>query len=230
MQTIGLIGGLSWESSAEYYKIINQTVQQKLGGVHSAKTLMYSFDFQEIKDLQYKGDWHTLTANMIEAAQALERGGSDFILICSNTMHKMVPEMQAVLHVPLLHIADPTGEEIIAAGMKKVGLLGTAFTMEHDFYRGRLADAFALEVITPDEAGRKIIHDVIYNELVKGIINPQSRKEYQRIIQDLADSGAEAVILGCTEIMLLIKEEDSVLPIFDTTTLHAVKAAMRAIG
>ncbi len=226
---IGLIGGLSWESSAEYYRIINQTVQQEMGGVHSADILLYSFDFQIIKDLQYAGKWDDLTAKMVKAAQILEQGGSQQILICSNTMHKMADQVQASISIPLLHIADPTGEKIRQASYSKVALLGTAFTMEHDFYRGRLNDKFQLDVIIPDAPDREIVQQTIYNELVKGVISDTSRAEFKRMIVDMKDNGAQAVILGCTEIMLLIKNTDSVLPIFDTTTLHATRAAQLSI-
>lgn len=225
MKTIGLIGGLSWESSAEYYRIINQTVQKQLGGVNSARIVMHSFNFQDIKDLQYVQNWPELTARMIDVARNLKAAGADFIVICSNTMHRMADEIETAAAVPLLHIADPTGDDIKAKNISKVLLLGTDFTMTQEFYKGRLRDKFGLQVQIPDEADRKIVHDTIYNELVRGIIQPSSRKAFADIIAKSADQGAEAVILGCTEIMLLVKPEDTHLPQFDTTTLHARRAA-----
>ncbi len=225
MKTIGLIGGLSWESSAEYYRIINQFVQKKMGGVHSAKIVMHSFDFQEIKELQHQEKWPELTQRMIEAAQNLKNAGADFIVICSNTMHKMADDISTAVNIPLLHIADPTGQNIVDADISKILLLGTDFTMTHGFYKGRLKDKFGLQVLTPDDADRVIVHGTIYNELVKGGINPASRQEFARIIDKAVNEGAEGVILGCTEIMLLVKPEDSRVPIFDTTTLHAENAA-----
>ena len=230
MRLIGLIGGLSWESSAEYYRIINQATQQRLGGVHSAKTLMYSFDFGEIEALQARGEWDAATRLMIDAAQRLERGGADVLLICSNTMHRMAGEVEAATGVPLLHIADPTATRIAAAGLRRVGLLGTAFTMEQDFYKGRLSSKFGFDVLVPDAEDRQTVHRIIYDELVKGIVRPESRDAYRRIIARLVDAGAEAVILGCTEIMLLVKPEDSPVPVFDTTTIHAEAAVDAALG
>jgi aspartate racemase len=228
MRLIGLIGGLSWESSAEYYRIINERAQARLGGVHSARTLMYSFDFGEIEALQYKGDWPAATALMIDAAQRLERGGADFVVICSNTMHRMANEVAAAIRVPLLHIADPTAERIKSAGIARVGLLGTRFTMEQNFYKGRLAERFGLEVIVPDAADRAVVHDIIYRELVKGDVRETSRQKYRAIIHRLA-AGAEAIIFGCTEIMLLVDAADSPVPVFDTTTIHAEAAVEMAL-
>lgn len=225
MKTIGLIGGLSWESSAEYYRIINQSIQKRLGGVHSAKIVMHSFDFQEIKELQHQEKWHELTKRMIGTAQNLKNAGADFIVICSNTMHKMADDISAAANIPLLHIADPTGRNIIESGLSKILLLGTDFTMTHDFYKGRLKEKFGLQVLIPNDKDRSIVHDTIYNELVKGIINPSSRAEFRRVIDKAVVQGAEGVILGCTEIMLLVKPDDSSVPIFDTTTLHAENAA-----
>jgi aspartate racemase len=229
MKTIGLIGGLSWESSAEYYKLINQAVQQELGGVHSAKILMFSFDFQEIKELQHAAEWEELTQRMIGAGRVLESGGADFLVICSNTMHKMADEVAQAMDIPLLHIADPTGESVCKSRIKTVGLLGTAFTMEEEFYRGRLQRNFGLNVLVPDEDGRSIVHATIYNELVKGIVAESSREMFRSVIRGLVGQGAEAVILGCTEIMLLIGAGDSSVPIFDTTALHAGRAAKMAL-
>ncbi len=229
MQLIGMIGGLSWESSAEYYRIINRLVQNRLGGVHSARILMYSFDFGEIETLQHRGDWPAATRLMVDAGRRLERGGADFVLICSNTMHRMAEEVAAALSIPLLHVADSTAERITAAGIRRVGLLGTAFTMEEDFYKGRLARRFGLDVIVPESDDRRIIHDVIYRDLVRGQIRSESREQFKAAIRRLVASGAEAVILGCTEIMLLVKPEDSAVPLYDTTTVHAETAALRAL-
>ncbi len=224
MKTIGLIGGMSWESSIEYYRLINQEVRHRLGGVHSAKSLMYSVDFGEIELLQHSGRWAEATGMMIDAALRLEAGGADCVVICTNTMHKMADEVQAAVRVPLLHIADAAAEAVRGQGYTCVGLLGTRFTMEEDFYTGRLAERFGLQVITPEKADREIVHRVIYDELVTGVINPDSRVEYQRIIRALAAQGAQGVILGCTEIGLLVKNEDSHLPLFDTTLIHAIAA------
>ncbi|WP_342630012.1 aspartate/glutamate racemase family protein [Nguyenibacter vanlangensis] len=226
MKTIGLLGGLSWESSAVYYRLINQGVQQRLGGVHSARCLLWSFDFAEIEHLQRAGRWADATALMIDAARRLEAGGADIVLICTNTMHRMADEVQAALAVPLLHIADPVAARLRADGRRRVALLGTLFTMEQDFYRGRLARMHGLEVLTPDAADRQALHRIIYDELVRGTILPESRQAVCAIIRRLADQGAEAVILGCTEIMLLVGPDDSALPLYDTTALHA-EAAVR---
>jgi aspartate racemase len=228
-KTIGLIGGMSWESSAEYYRIINQETQRRLGGVHSAQCLMWSVDFDEIKQLQHAGDWDTLADHMKDAAIRLQRGGADFIVICTNTMHRLADQVSAAVDIPLLHIADPTAERIKTAGHKRVGLLGTAFTMEQDFYKGRLQKQHDLDVIVPDADDRAIVHEVIYKELVLGKINPTSRQAYREIIVRLTERGAEAIILGCTEIMLLVSEEDSAVPLFDTTTIHALTAVDRAL-
>jgi aspartate racemase len=222
--TIGLIGGMSWESSAEYYRIINQEMNRRLGGVHSAQCLMYSLDFEEIKRLQHEGDWDRLATEMKAAAVRLERGGADFIVLCTNTMHRLADAISASVSIPLLHIADPTAGRIKAAGLERIGLLGTAFTMEQDFYRGRLHEHHGLEVIVPDEDDRGIVHEIIYKELVLGHVRPESRQAYRAIIARLVERGAQAVILGCTEIMLLVSEEDSAVPLFDTTTIHAVAA------
>lgn len=224
MKTIGLIGGMSWESSAEYYRIINEEVKNRLGGVHSAQTLMYSVDFGEIEILQHQGRWKELEQMMIDAAQRLEKGGADFILICTNTMHKMAEVIEASVNVPLLHIADAAAGKIKKMGLRKVGLLGTKFTMEEGFYKDRLREKHGISVIIPSERERQIVHDIIYGELVVGDIKDSSREEYKEIIRNLAEAGAEGVILGCTEIPLLIKQEDSSIPIFDTTALHSLAA------
>jgi aspartate racemase len=227
---IGLIGGMSWESSAEYYRIINREVRRRLGGVHSARTLMWSVDFGEIERLQHREDWDRLTEEMKDGALRLERGGADFILICTNTMHKMAEAVASAITIPLLHIADPTAEKIKAAGFNKVGLLGTAFTMEQDFYKGRLSKMHNLQVLVPEAEDRAIVHRIIYEELVAGKVIPASRVVYREIIARLIASGAEAVILGCTEIMLLVSDEDSAVPLFDTTSIHALAAVDRALA
>lgn len=229
MKTIGMIGGLSWESSIEYYRVINETVRETLGGLHSAQCLMYSFDFAEIEALQHEGRWDEATGRMVEAAERLERGGADFVIICSNTMHKMADAVQAAISIPLLHIADPTADAIKAQGYSTIGLLATRFTMEQDFYRQRLV-AQGLRVLVPDAPQREDIHRIIYDELCMGIVTDDSRARYQAVIADLKQRGAEAVILGCTEIGLLIKPEHSVLPTFDTTLIHAQSAVAYALA
>ena len=227
---IGLIGGMSWESSAEYYRIINREVRNRLGGVHSARSLMWSVDFGEIERLQHQGDWDELTNRMKDAAIRLQRGGADFVLLCTNTMHLMADAVADAIDIPLLHIADPTAEKIKAAGFQKVGLLGTAFTMEQDFYKGRLERVFGLDVLVPDADDRRVVHEVIYRELVAGEIRTESRMAYREVIARLVASGAQAIILGCTEIMLLVSAEDSAVPLFDTTTIHAIAAVDRALA
>ncbi|WP_294238709.1 aspartate/glutamate racemase family protein [uncultured Sphingomonas sp.] len=230
MKMIGLIGGMSWESSAEYYRIINQRVRDRVGPTASAPCLLWSFDFAEIEALQHRGDWAGLTARMVDAARRLEAGGAEVLLICTNTMHRMADDVQAAVGVPLLHIADPTAERIKAAGFGRVGLLGTAFTMEHGFYKGRLADRHGLDVIVPGQEDRATVHRIIYEELVAGKVLPASRDAYRAIIARLVEDGAQAVILGCTEIMLLVRPEDSPVPIFDTTALHAAAAMEWALS
>ncbi|MCB8875271.1 aspartate/glutamate racemase family protein [Acidisoma silvae] len=229
MHMIGLIGGMSWESSAEYYRILNQGVRDRLGPTASAQCLLWSFDFSHIERLQHQGDWTGLTKLMIEAAQRLEAGGADVLLICTNTMHRMAEAIQSAVAIPLLHIADPTAEKIKAAGFHRVGLLGTAFTMEQDFYKGRLRDQHGLAVLVPEEEDRALVHRIIYQELVAGKVTSQSRDAYRGVIARLAAQGAEAIILGCTEIMLLVKAEDSPVPLFDTTALHAEAAITWAL-
>lgn len=231
MKTIGLLGGLSWESSIEYYRIINEAVRERLGGVHSAKCLMYSFDFAEIEALQAAGDWDTATHRMIAAARQVERGGADCIVICSNTMHRMANDVQNATDIDLIHIADATAEAIHKDGLGRIGLLGTRFTMEQAFYKGRLVNQHDLDVLIPDDAGRAQVHDIIYDELVVGIVNDDSRTTYQQVIQQLVDQGAQGIILGCTEIELLIsKPEHSPVPTFPTTYLHALAAVEWALG
>ncbi|WP_411681319.1 aspartate/glutamate racemase family protein [Clostridium thailandense] len=229
MKKIGLIGGMSWESSLEYYRIINETAKLKLGGLHSAECIMYSVDFEEIEALQHQNKWEELTKIMVNTAERLKNAGADFIVICTNTMHKMASDIGNEVGIKVLHIAEVTGEKIIKKEMKKVGLLGTKFTMEGDFYKKVLKDKFNIDVVIPDEADRDIVHQVIYEELCKGIINEASREKYKRIIEQLASKGAEGIVLGCTEIPLLIKQEDVNIPVFDTTTIHAVSAVEFAL-
>jgi len=229
MKTIGMLGGMSWESSLEYYRIVNETAKQRLGGLHSAKCVMVSVDFSEIEALQHAGRWDEATEAMIAAAQQVESGGADFLIICTNTMHKMAEEVQASIKIPLLHIADATAEVIKSQGLRKIGLLGTRFTMEENFYRGRLEEKHGLEVLIPNAADRAVVHRVIYEELVLGQILPASKVEYRRVIEALVAEGAEGIILGCTEIGLLVKAEDSRIPLFDTTLLHAVAAVEMAL-
>ena len=230
MKTIGLIGGMSWESSLEYYRIINEEVKKRLCGFHSARCLMYSVDFAEIERLQHSRDWDKLAWILGQVAVRLEAGGADFLVLCTNTMHKVAPALEAAVNVPLLHIADPTAERIKARGIKKVGLLGTRFTMEEDFYRGRLEKKHGLEVLVPDESDRQLIHHVIYYELCDGSLQAESRRKFRTVIEKLGQAGAQGVILGCTEIGLLVKEKDSPLPIFDTTIIHAQAAVDYALS
>lgn len=230
MKMIGLIGGMSWESSAEYYRLLNQGVRDRVGPTASARCLLWSFDFAEIERLQHAGDWDTLTQRLVGAARRLEQAGADLLLICTNTMHLMAPAVEAAVGIPLLHIADPTAAAIKAAGLSRVGLLGTAFTMEQDFYRGRLTERHGLDVIIPDADDRATVHRIIYDELVAGIVSPTSREAYRGIIARLVAAGAQAIILGCTEIMLLVGAEDSAVPLFDTTALHARAAVEAALA
>ncbi|MCK4236706.1 MAG: aspartate/glutamate racemase family protein, partial [Candidatus Krumholzibacteria bacterium] len=218
-------GGMSWESSLEYYRIINQRIKERLGGLHSAKIIMYSFDFAEIEHLQHGGRWDEAGGVMIEAARLLENAGADLILICTNTMHKMADDVQKSISVPLLHIADATAERLKEMGLRKAGLLGTRFTMEEDFYKGRLKKKYGIEVVIPDLEEREKIHRVIYDELCVGETKDASRQRFIEIINNLISQGAEGVILGCTEIPLLVKQEDVDLPLFDTTMIHASRAA-----
>jgi len=230
MKTIGLIGGMSWESSAEYYRIMNETVKEELGGLHSVKCILYSVDFEEIAALQHKGEWIELTKLMIDFARRLEDAGADFIVITTNTMHKMAEEVQGNIHIPLLHIADATAEKIIEKGVHTPGLLGTKFTMEEDFYKGRLREKYELEVIVPTDTDRNAVDEIIYNELCVGIIKQASKEKFQEVIKELVSRGADGVILGCTEIPLLISQEDVDVPLFDTTAIHsraAVELALR---
>ena len=221
MKTIGLIGGMSWESSLEYYRIINETAKEKLGGLHFARSILYSVDFDEIERLQHQGAWGDLTNIMIHAAQSLERAGAEMLVICTNTMHKMADDVQSSIRIPLLHIADATGEQIKLQSLDTVGLLGTKFTMEQNFYRGRLSEKFGLNALIPANDEREIVHRVIYDELCLGQTKESSKAEYIRIIKNLVKRGAQGIILGGTEIPLLVKQKDFSVPIFDTTTIHA---------
>ena len=224
MKTIGLIGGMSWESTANYYRDINERVKQRLGGLHSARILLYSVDFQEIERLQHQGRWDEAGEQLGDIARRLEGAGADVVALCTNTMHKVAPAIEAALRVPFLHIADPTAQAVKQAGIGRIGLLGTRFTMEEDFYRGRLVQRHGLDVIVPDPAERETVHRVIYDELCLGKVEERSRKAYRDIIAHLVERGAEGVILGCTEIAMLVSPADSPVPLFDTTQLHAVSA------
>lgn len=229
MKTIGLIGGMSWESTVDYYKILNREVKKRLGEPHSAEIIMHSVDFAEIERLQAAGEWDKLREKMIKIALELEAAGADMILICANTMHQMAAEVQAEIGIPLLHIADAAADKIKADGLKKVGLLGTKYTMEGDFYRKRIEANYQIEVLIPEAEERIYIHQAIYQELVNGVLKGQTRKKFQSVIDGLKARGAEGIILGCTEIPLLIKEADSSLPVFNTTELHAKKAVKLAL-
>lgn len=228
MKTIGLIGGMSWESTVTYYQIINETVKKELGGLHSAKILLYSVDFAEIEACQSSGDWDKSAGILAEAAANLEKAGADFIVICTNTMHKIAPEIQKHISIPIVHIAEATADELKANGISKVGLLGTKYTMTQAFYKSKLIDA-GIEVVIPDPAGVETVNNIIYQELCLGIISEESRQKYLDVIADLRRRGAQGVILGCTEIGLLIQKDDTDLPVFDTTQIHATKAAYLAL-
>ncbi|CCH13463.1 aspartate/glutamate racemase family protein [Stenotrophomonas maltophilia] len=230
MKTLGLIGGMSWESSAQYYRLINEAVRHRLGGAHSAQLLLWSVDFAGIKQLQHDGQWDLLGNHMLDAARRLQAGGAELLVICTNTMHALAGRIEAGCPLPLLHIADPTAAAILQAGIRKVGLLGTAFTMEQAFYRDRLQDRFGLEVLVPEADDRRSVHDIIYQELICGVVSEHSRQAYAGVIARLVARGAEAIILGCTEIMLLVRAEDSPVPLFDTTTLHALAAVDAALA
>lgn len=230
MKTIGLIGGMSWESSLEYYRILNETIKIKLGGLHSAKCILYSVDFAEIEALQHQGNWREAARLMVAAGQGLERAGADFMVLCTNTMHKLADELQRGVGIPLLHIADATAQRIRASGLKTIGLLGTRFTMEEDFYKGRLTDKHGLSVITPSRDEREVVHRVIYEELCLGVVKDDSRAQYIRTMAKMVQAGAEGIILGCTEIELLVRECDSRVPIFPTTRIHAVAAVEFALA
>ena len=228
MKTIGLIGGMSWESTVTYYQIVNETVKRELGGLHSAKVLLYSVDFAEIEEYQAKGEWAASARVLSQAAINLEKAGADFIVICTNTMHKVAPEIQKEISIPVIHIAETTADELRKHGITKVGLLGTKYTMTQEFYKSKLTEV-GIDVLIPDEEGIAVVNDVIYKELCLGIVADESKKKYLSIIEDLVRKGAQGVILGCTEIGLLIGQEDTALPVFDTTQIHATKAALLAI-
>ena len=230
MKTIGLIGGMSWESSIEYYRIINEEVRKRLGGLHSAKCIMYSVDFAEIEKMQQEARWKDATAAMVDAAKHLERGGADIILICTNTMHKMADDVQKKIKIPLLNIADAAAAKIREKGMEKVGLLGTKFTMEQDFYKGRLVKKHSIAVIIPDEKDRQIVHDIIFKELCCGQRKADSKAKLKKIISKLVEEGAEGIVLGCTELPLILSQKDFKTLIFDTMEIHAIAAVDFALG
>lgn len=230
MKTIGLLGGMSWESTIPYYRIVNRVVGERLGGLHSAKLLLFSVDFHEVEQMQRAAEWDRAGALLAEAAQALEGAGASFLVLCTNTMRRVAPRISESICIPLLHIADATAAAVREAGIERIGLLGTRFTMEEDFYRGRLEERHGLSVLVPREADRALVHRVIYDELCLGQTLDRSRAEYRRIIAELADRGAQGVILGCTEIGLLVGASDSPVPLFDTTLIHATKAALFALG
>jgi aspartate racemase len=229
MKTIGLLGGMSWESTLPYYRHINEAVRERLGGLHSARLVLYSLDFHEIEALQRQGDWAAAGTLLADAARRLESAGADFLLLCTNTMHKVADAIEAASALPLLHIADPTAAAIQAAGLQRVGLLGTRFTMEQPFYRQRLEDRHGIQVLVPDEPDRAEVHRVIYEELCRGVVSEVSRQAYRQVITRLVARGAQAVILGCTEIGLLVRADDAEVPLFDTCVLHAQAAAERAL-
>ncbi|MFH0347855.1 aspartate/glutamate racemase family protein [Bacillus vallismortis] len=229
MKTIGLIGGMSWESSAEYYRIINEEIKKKLGGLHSAKCLLYSVDFKEIEHYQSEGAWDQAGSALGEAARSLEKAGADFIVICTNTMHKVIGYIQEMITIPILHIADATADQITRQGIRSVGLLGTKYTMEQDFYRSRI-ESHDINVIVPSDEERELINHIIYQELCLGEIKQSSRNMYKKMINHLVDRGAEGIILGCTEIGLLVKAEDSKVPLFDTAFIHAQTAVNTSLS
>jgi aspartate racemase len=230
MKTIGLIGGMSWESTVPYYRLVNETVARRLGGLHSAKVLLASVDFAEVEKMQRDGDWAAAGRLLADTARALERAGADFIVVCTNTMHKVADAIEGAVRIPLLHIADATAAEVKARGLAKVGLLGTRFTMEQDFYRARLRARHAIEVVVPPSADREIVHRVIYDELCLGKVLEPSREEYRRIIMGLVDAGAQGIVLACTEIPMLVGAADAPVPVFDTTAIHARAAAEWALA
>ncbi|WP_018918721.1 aspartate/glutamate racemase family protein [Vreelandella zhanjiangensis] len=229
MQVIGVLGGMSWESTQSYYRALNEGVKQALGGFHSAKIVLISVDFAEIETLQQQGDWDKAGELLASAAQNIERAGADFLLLATNTMHKVAPAIEQAIGISLLHIADATAEQLMQDGITRVGLLGTRFTMEQDFYKARLQDAFGIEVVVPDSAEREAVHRIIFDELCQGKINSDSRERYLEIIDSLHQQGAQAVILGCTEIALLVEQAHTHVPLYDTTALHASRAVARAL-
>lgn len=230
MKTIGLLGGMSWESTELYYRLINEGVKAKLGGLHSARIALVSVDFQAIETMQHAGDWAGAGQALAQAARQVEAAGADFLLICTNTMHKVAPQIEAAIEIPILHIADATALRIKSAGMQTIGLLGTNFTMEQDFYKGRLVEEHGLNVLVPSKADREIVHRVIYEELVLGQVRADSRQEYLRIMDELRSRGAEGIIEGCTEIVMLVQQQHTSIPLFDTTSIHAEEAVMAAVA
>jgi len=229
MKTIGLLGGMSWESTVGYYREINEGVKQKLGGLHSAQIILYSVDFDPIEKLQRSGDWKATGNILANAARGVEDGGADFLLICTNTMHKVADQVENAVNIPLLHIADATADVLVQASVRKVGLLGTAFTMEQEFYKGRLSEKYGIDVVVPDAPDRKLVHDIIYQELCLGLHKQSSKQKYIHIVDKFTEMGAEGVILGCTEIGMLISQHDTVTTLYDTTKIHAAKAVEWAI-
>ncbi|MDM8532818.1 aspartate/glutamate racemase family protein [Anaerolineales bacterium HSG25] len=229
MKTIGLLGGMSWESTELYYRLINEGIKAKLGGLHSARIALVSVDFHEIEVMQHQGDWASAGQALAQSAQHVEAAGADFLLICTNTMHKVAPQIEAAINIPILHLADATAERIKSAGMSSIGLLGTNFTMEQDFYRGRLVERHGLNVLVPSKEDRDIVHSIIYDELCLGQVKDASRVEYLRIIDQLRQQGAEGVIEGCTEIVMLVQQNHTDMPLFDTTSIHAEAAVLAAI-
>ena len=229
MKTIGMLGGMSWESTASYYKVINEGVKTELGGLSSAKICLYSVNFDEIEKLQHQGKWDETALILVEAAKSVEAGGADFLIICTNTMHKVASEIESNISIPILHIADATANKLVIDGIKKVGLLGTRFTMDQDFYKSRFFDKFGIEVVVPAENDRAVVHNIIYDELCRSVINSDLKEEYLKIVKNLHEQGAEAVILGCTEIVLLIQQAHTEVPLYDTTEIHAAQAVQLAI-
>jgi len=229
MKTIGLLGGMSWESTELYYRLINEGIKAQLGGLHSARIAMVSVDFHEIEEMQHNGDWAGAGQVLAKAAKQVEAAGADFLLICTNTMHKVVHQVQEAINIPILHLADATAKRIKAAGMNTIGLLGTNFTMEEDFYKGRLTEEYELNVLVPPKSDREIVHSVIYDELCIGQVQDESRNKFLRIIKDLRDRGAEGIVEGCTEIVMLVQQQHTNIPLFDTTSIHAEEAVLEAI-
>lgn len=230
MKTIGMLGGMSWESTASYYRGLNQGVKEALGGFHSAKICLHSVDFHEIESLQHQGDWQGTAKILSQAAQSVEAGGADFLIICTNTMHKVAPEIEDTIGIPVLHIADATAEKLMADHITCAGLLGTRFTMEQEFYKGRLTEKFGIDVVVPSSEEQDMVHDVIYSELCLGKVSEASRKKYLDVIASLHEKGAQAVILGCTEIALLVQQEHTSVPLYDTTEIHAAQAVKFALS
>ena len=230
MKTIGLLGGMSWESTASYYKALNEGVKSRLGGLNSAKVVLFSVNFDEIEKLQHQGKWDETAVLLSDAAESVEKAGADFLMICTNTMHKVVPEIESRISIPVLHIADATANVLQADGIEKVGLLGTRFTMEQDFYKGRLTDKFGMDVVVPSSEDQETVHTIIYDELCKGVIKESSKQQYLAIIDKLYAEGVQAVILGCTEIALLVNQQDTQVPLYDTTEIHAKQGVEYALS